>query len=150
MNQVQAATGVVALPAAGAAPILINVVNINNGPQPHIAVSAKLNWALATPGGTGSLSIVDLGRQTTNQITTLSCSAGVVTANVSTTPALQAGQPVLISGASPSTLNGIFQATSVSNTNFTYPQASCASGSGGTAAYAFPSPPSLLIPTFVA
>ena len=139
MNQVQAATGVVALPAAGAAPILLNVVNINNGPQPHIAVSAKLNWALATPGGTGSLSIVDLGRQTIpNQITTLSCSGGVVTANVSTIPALQAGQPVLINGASPSSLNGIFQARSVSNTNFTYPQASCASGSGGTAAYAVP------------
>jgi DNA-binding beta-propeller fold protein YncE len=138
MNQVLAATGVVALPAAGATPILLNVVNINNGPQPHIAVSSKLNWALATPGGTGSLSIVDLGRQTTNQITTLSCSAGVVMANVSTIPALQAGQPVLISGASPSSLNGIFQARSVSNTNFTYPQASCASGSGGTAAYAVP------------
>jgi DNA-binding beta-propeller fold protein YncE len=138
MNQVQTATGVVALPAAGAAPILLNVVNINNGPKPHIAVSAKLNWALATPGGTGSLSIVDLGRQTTNQITTLSCSAGVVTATVSTTPALQAGQPVLISGASNSSLNGIFQVTSVSNTNFTYSQASCASGSGGTAAYASP------------
>jgi DNA-binding beta-propeller fold protein YncE len=113
-------------------------VNINNGPKPHIAVSSKLNWALATPGGTGSLSIVDLGRQTTNQIGMLSCSSGVVTANVSTTPALQAGQPVLISGASPSTLNGIFQVRSVSNTNFTYSQASCASGSGGTAAYASP------------
>jgi DNA-binding beta-propeller fold protein YncE len=138
MNQVQAAQGSVALPAAGAAPILINVVNINNGPKPHIAVSSKLNWALATPGGTGSLSVVDLGRQTTNQITTLSCSAGVVTANVSTIPALQAGQPVLISGASPSSLDGIFQARSVSNTNFTYSQASCVSGSGGTAAYAVP------------
>ena len=139
MNQVQSAQGSVALPGAGAAPILINVVNINNGPKPHIAVSAKLNWALATPGGTGSLSIVDLGRQTTNQITTLSCSAGVVTANVSTIPALQAGQPVLISGASPSSLNGIFQVRSVSNTNFTYSQvSSCVSGSGGTAAYASP------------
>jgi DNA-binding beta-propeller fold protein YncE len=138
MNQVQAAQGSVALPAAGAAPILIDVVNINNGPKPHIAVSSKLNWALATPGGTGSLSIVDLGRQTTNQITTLGCSAGVVTANVSTIPALQAGQPVLISGASPSSLNGIFQARSVSNTNFTYSQVSCVPGSGGTAAYASP------------
>jgi len=138
MDQVKAATNVIALPAAGAAPILINVVNINNGPQPHIAVSSKLNWALATPGGTGSLSIADLGRQTTNQITTLSCSGGVVTANVSIIPALQAGQPVLISGASPSSLNGIFQVRSVSNTNFTYSQASCVPGSGGTAAYASP------------
>jgi DNA-binding beta-propeller fold protein YncE len=138
MDQVKAATNVVALPAPGAAPILLNVVNINNGPQPQIAVSAKLNWALATPGGTGSLSIVDLGRQTTNQITSLSCSGGVVTANVSIIPSLQPGQPVLITGASPSSLNGIFQVRSVSNTNFTYSQASCASGSGGTAAYAVP------------
>ena len=140
MDQVQLATGVVPLPAAAASPILLNVVNINNGPNPHIAVSSKLNWALATPGGAGSLSIVDLGRQTKTPITGLSCSSGVVTASVSATPALQVGQPVLIiiSGASNSSVNGIFQVRSVSNTNFTYSQASCASGSAATALYALP------------
>jgi hypothetical protein len=138
MDQAQAAQGTIALPAAGPAPILINVVNINNGPQPHVAVSSKLNWALATPGGAGALSIVDLGRQIKNPITSLGCSGGVVTANVTITPALQAGQPVLISGASPSSLNGIFQVRSVTNTNFTYSQTSCAAGSGGTALYALP------------
>jgi DNA-binding beta-propeller fold protein YncE len=119
-------------------PKLINVVNLSNGPNPRIAVSPKLNWALATPGGAGSLSIVDLGRQTTNSITSITCSSGVVTVNTTVTVGLQAGQPVLISGASPSSLNGIFPVRSVSNTSFTFAQASCASGSGGTASYALP------------
>ena len=119
-------------------PAVINVVNLNNGPNPRIAVSPKLNWALATPGGAGSLSIVDLGRQTTNTITSISCSSGVVTVNTTATVGLLVGQPVLISGASPSSLNGIFPVRSVSNTSFTFAQASCASGSGGTASYALP------------
>jgi len=138
MNQLQAAAGAIALPAAPPSPILINVVNINNGPKPRIAVSSKLNWALATPGGAGSLSIVDLGRQTVNSITSISCSSGVATVTVNTTVGLQTGQPVLISGASPSSLNGIFPVRSASNNTFTYAQASCASGSGGTAVYALP------------
>ena len=133
MNQLQALSGSLSLPAA-----VINVVNLNNGPKPHIAVSPRLNWALATPGGAGSLSIVDLGRQTTNQISSFGCSSGVVTVSTTATVGLFAGQPVLISGASPSTLNGIFSVRSVSNTSFTYLQASCASGAGGTATYALP------------
>lgn len=119
-------------------PALVNVVNLNNGPNPHIAVSTRLNWALATPGGAGSLSIVDLGRQTVNAISSFSCSSGVVTATATSTVGLFAGQPVLISGASPSSLNGIFTAKSVSNTTFTYSPTTCTSGTGGTASYALP------------
>src|SRR5207245_8904652 len=66
-------------------PALINVVNLNNGPKPHIAVSPRLNWALATPGAAGSLSIVDLGRQTVNSITSITCSSGVATVNTNVT-----------------------------------------------------------------
>jgi hypothetical protein len=139
MNQVAAAQGTIPLPAAPpASPILINVVNINNGPKPRIAVSSRLNLALATPGGAGSLSIVDLGRQTVNSITTISCTPGVATVTTNTTVGLQTGQPVLISGATPSSLNGIFPVASVSNTTFTFALASCAPGSGGTATYAQP------------
>jgi hypothetical protein len=120
-------------------PVVINVVNLNNGVNPHIAVSSRLNWAIATPGGAGSLSIVDLGRQNTNQITTLVCSSNVVTVNTTATVGLSVGQPVLISGAGPSSFNGIFSVASVSNTTFTF-EKSCASGGGvgGTATYALP------------
>jgi DNA-binding beta-propeller fold protein YncE len=133
MNQLQTTHGSVTLP-----PAVLNVVNLNSGPNPHVAVSPRLNWALATPGGVGSLSIVDLNRQTISQMSTLSCSAGVVTATTTATLSLLAGQPVLISGATPSTLNGIFQVRSVSNTTFTFAEAPCASGTGGTATYALP------------
>jgi DNA-binding beta-propeller fold protein YncE len=139
MNQVQAAQGVVTLPAAPpAAPILINVVNLNNGPKPHIAVSARLNWALSTPGGVGSLAVVDLGRQTISQINTLTCSSNAVTVSTASIVSLLAGQPVLISGATPASLNGIFQVTSVSGNTFTFAQRSCNSGSGGAASFALP------------
>ncbi len=61
MNQVQNISGSVTMPAAGANPVLINAANISNGLNTRIAVSPRLNWALATPGGVGALSIVDLG-----------------------------------------------------------------------------------------
>ncbi len=99
MNRLQNTTGNVTLP-----PAVLNVVNLNNGTNPHIAVSPKLNWAIATPGGAGSLSIVDLGRQTTNQIVSISCIHGtpsVVSVGTATTVALQVAQPVLVSGVSP-------------------------------------------------
>jgi DNA-binding beta-propeller fold protein YncE len=130
-------------------PAVISAVNLNNGLNPHIAVSPKLNWAIATPGGAGSLSIVDLGRRSANQISNITCTPGssgaptVVAANTTSTLALQAGQPVLISGVIPSTFNGIFSVTSVSNSSFQYrAQAPCpssaTSGSGGTVSYALP------------
>jgi DNA-binding beta-propeller fold protein YncE len=120
-------------------PALINVVNINNGPKPHIAVSPKLNWALVTPGGAGSLSIVDLGRRTPNPISNITCSGNVATVTVNATVGLFVGQPVLISGANSSD-NGIFSVRSVSNnSSFTYLQSSCTpSGRVGTASYAQP------------
>jgi DNA-binding beta-propeller fold protein YncE len=130
-------------------PAVIGAVNLNNGLNPHIAVSPKLNWAIATPGGAGSLSIVDLGRSSVNQISSITCTPGtsgaptVVAANTTSTLALQVGQPVLISGVIPSTFNGIFSVTSVSNSSFQYrAQAPCpssaTSGSGGTVSYALP------------
>jgi DNA-binding beta-propeller fold protein YncE len=144
MNQLETTVGAVTLP-----PAVVGAVNLNNGVFPRIAVSPKLNWALATPGGEGSLSIVDLGRQSINQISSISCTPGtsttpaVVAANTTTTVGLQVGEPVLVSGVSPSTFNGIFSVTAVSNTAFQYnSQAPCptsaTSGSGGIASYSFP------------
>ena len=137
MNLLQNTTGSVSLP-----PAVINVVNINNGASPHIAVSPKLNWALATPGGQGALSIVDLGRRTTSQITGLTCAAGtpsIASANTTSTVGLQVGQPVLVTGVSPAAYDGIFPVTSVSNTQFQYAISACpGSGSSGVAAYSLP------------
>ena len=147
MNQVQNISGSVTLPAAGVNPVLINVVNISNGLNTRIAVSPRLNWALATPGGAGALSIVDLGRQTVNQISGIGCISGssppTVTVTATTVNSLQVGQPVLISGVSPASFNGIFAVTAVNNTSFQYfAHAPCPSGapsgSGGTASYATP------------
>ena len=134
MDQLETTVGSVTLP-----PAVLTVVNVNNGVNPHIAVSPPLNWALATPGGAGSLSIVDLGRQTTNAITAVSCSANVVTVTTKTAPSLQAGRPVLITGVASANFNGIFSTSAVSNTGFTFEQLGCSGGSsGGTAAYANP------------
>ena len=150
MNQVQNISGSVTMPAAGANPVLINVANISNGLNTRIAVSPRLNWALATPGGVGALSIVDLGRQTVNQISGIGCvpgSSGTSTPTVTVTTtavnSLQVGQPVLIAGVSPASFNGIFSVTAANNTSFQYySQTACPSGapsgSGGTASYANP------------
>ena len=147
MNQVQAIPPgtVTSLPAAGNNPVLINVVNINNGVHTHIAVSPRLNWALATPGGLGALSIVDLGRQTPNPISGIGCIGGSSPPTVSVTTkavnSLQVGQPVLIAGVSPASFNGIFSVTTVNNTSFQYfAKAPCTSGSGtgGMAIYSTP------------
>lgn len=123
-------------------PAVINVVNINNGINPHIAVSPKLNWALATPGGQGALSIVDLGRRTISQITGLTCAAGtpsIASATTTSTVSLQVGQPVLVAGVSPAAYNGIFSVTSVSNTQFQYAINACpGAGGAGVAAYSLP------------
>lgn len=145
MSQLQGLSGSVTLPAAGANPGLIGVASISNGLNTHIAVSPRLNWALVTPGGVGALSIVDLGRRTTNQLGGVSCVAGSSPPTVTvTTPAVnsvQVGQPMLISGVTPASFNGIFSVASASSTSFTY-FAPCpsgtASGSGGTASYANP------------
>ena len=97
-------------------PAMIGVVTISTGPNSHVAVEPHLNWAIATPGVAGSLGIVDLNRQTTNVITSISRAAGIVTVNVqgSTTanpqPLLAAlvGDAVRIQGVSNNTFNGIF------------------------------------------
>ena len=46
-----------------------NTRPISTGPTPSIAVEPELNWAVVTPGGSGSVSIVDLGAPATaNQV----------------------------------------------------------------------------------
>ena len=89
-------------------PAMIGVVTISTGPNSHVAVEPHLNWAIATPGVVGSLGIVDLNRQTSNTITSVSRSAGIVTVNVQSSLAVQPLDAVLVQGVSDSSFNGIF------------------------------------------
>jgi DNA-binding beta-propeller fold protein YncE len=46
-----------------------NTRPVSTGPTPSIAIEPQLNWALVAPGGTGTVSIVDLGMDATaNQV----------------------------------------------------------------------------------
>jgi DNA-binding beta-propeller fold protein YncE len=61
------------------------IVSISTGSNPHVAVEPHLNWALATPGGLGSVGIVDLNQQSSNAITDVSRTTNVVTVTVQST-----------------------------------------------------------------
>jgi DNA-binding beta-propeller fold protein YncE len=131
-------------------PAIVGVVSINTGANSRVAVEPHLNWAVATPGGLGSTNVVDLGRQTTNQITSVSRSLGSVTVQISTTPdqpllAIQVGNAVLIQGVADTSFNGVYTVATVGpgNAQFTYTQANDAShptatSTGGTASYSQP------------
>jgi DNA-binding beta-propeller fold protein YncE len=137
-----------------APPAILGPVSINTGANPRVAVDPRLNWAIVSPGGLGTLGVVDLSRQTANTITTLSRTSNVVTATVQTasgtTPLqVQAGSnpdTVLIQGVSDTTFNGIYQVTSVGplNGQFTYTQTGAAQpdktsfSASGTVSYAAP------------
>jgi DNA-binding beta-propeller fold protein YncE len=66
-------------------PAYVGIVSISTGPNTRVAVEPHLNWALATPGGLGSLGIVDLNQQSTNVITAISRTTNVVTVTVQST-----------------------------------------------------------------
>jgi DNA-binding beta-propeller fold protein YncE len=66
-------------------PSYAGIVSISTGPNPRVAVEPNLNWAVATPGGLGSVGIVDLSQQSTNAITAISRTTNVVTVTVDST-----------------------------------------------------------------
>jgi DNA-binding beta-propeller fold protein YncE len=120
-----------------APPAILGPVSISTGTNPHIAVEPHLNWAIVTPGGLGSMGIVDLNQQTTNNITTIARASNVVTvtvqASTSSVPQsalqLQTGETVLIQGVTgpngDTSYNGFYQVTAGPlNGQFTYTQTS--------------------------
>lgn len=132
-------------PWPGASPVPVGTVNVSTGPNPRVAVSPKLNWAVISPGGLGSLSIVDLSLQTVTPIVAsggISRNSGTVTVSTTVSHGLQVGEPVLIQGVADSSFNGITSVVSTpSNTSFTYTQVSTlpnSTSNGGTASYALP------------
>ncbi|MGD0908085.1 MAG: YncE family protein [Candidatus Acidiferrales bacterium] len=113
-------------------PAIIGVVTISTGPKTRVAVEPHLNWAIATPGGAGTVGIVDLNAQTVNNITTLSRTTNVVTVTVQA-PTAAAPQPplavqlndaVLIQNASDPSFDGIYSVTGVGpgGSQFSYTQ----------------------------
>ena len=125
-------------------PAVIGLVSISTGLNPQVAIEPRLNWAVVTPGGAGSLSIVDLGRQSVNAIAAApngaSRSSNVVTITTTATHGLIPNEAVLITGVADASFNGSFTVAAVpSNTTFTYNQtAANATSGGGSVSYALP------------
>ena len=125
-------------------PAVIGTVTISTGQNPQVDVEPRLNWAVVTPGGGGSLSIVDLGRRTVSTIAAAPGgavrSSNVVTITTTTDHRVIANEAVLITGVADPSFNGIFTVSAVpSSTTFTYVQtAANATSGGGSATYALP------------
>jgi DNA-binding beta-propeller fold protein YncE len=119
-------------------PAILGPVTISTGANSRVAVDPQLNWAIATPGGIGSIGIVDLNQQSVNTITSLSRtttnninSQVTVTVQPSTAAApqepltVQLNETVLIQGvtADPS-FNGFYTVTGLgpANGQFVYTQ----------------------------
>lgn len=68
-------------------PTVTGIVSITTGTNTKVAVEPRLNWAVVSPGGAGSLAIVDLNNQSNNQITAISRTTNVVTVTVASNTA---------------------------------------------------------------
>jgi len=107
-------------------------VTLNTGSNPQIALDSRVDLAYVTPGGGGTLSVVDLQNVATQArigISTATRTSNVVTVTTSTPHNLNPGNPgtVLISGLPPgkngTIFDGTFSVTSVIDAStFTYSQ----------------------------
>ncbi len=101
------------------------------GLYPQIAVEPKLNWALVTPGGNGSLAFVDLNGNGNEMVASIAPpssngavrSSGTTTITTSGSHGLSVGETVVIAGVNDASFDGTFTVSSVpSTTTFTYSQ----------------------------
>ena len=118
---------------------------------PQVAIDPLLNWGMVTPGGNGTLSIVDLGRngQTIVFAIAIPSSNGAVRSNGTVTivtnggngsiTALTTGESVVVAGVDDASFNGTFTVASATGASFTYTQAGSNATSGnGTVSVAAP------------
>jgi DNA-binding beta-propeller fold protein YncE len=135
-------------------PSLGGIVSISTGPASRIAVDTRMHWALATPGGAGSLGIVDMNRESVNTIVSVARddTATVTVTTLASTQnnpqlplALQVGDAVQIMGVSDDSFNGIYTVSSLGPgpNGFTYSQITTLPQTatimtGGTVNYAEP------------
>jgi YVTN family beta-propeller protein len=126
-------------------PAVVSSATVSTGGNPQVAIEPRLNWAVVTPGGAGTLAIVNLSRRNVASIPAAPGGAtrngGVSTITTASTHTIQQGQVVLIEGVADASFNGIFTVTTVpSGTSFTYvqPTAPNVAGSGGGTATSTP------------
>jgi len=127
------------LPGLGTAPYCVTgAVTLNTGANPQIAFQPRLRWAFVTPGGSGLMSVVDLGAAPHQAAIAASTgakrSANVVTITTATPHGLDPTNlgAVLISGVADASFNGSFTVASVVDANtFTYAQTAADATSGG-------------------
>ncbi len=144
----QTGLGIVAYRTAGFAsllnltttpPSITGIVTLSNGSSPHVTVSPKLNWAVVTPGGVGSLAIVNLAQSTVISGVIGTRGAGTATLTTPSAHGLQVGEAVLISGMSDTAFNGVFTVLTVpSSVTFTFALAGSGAGTGGTITHSLP------------
>ncbi|MGO9641894.1 MAG: hypothetical protein ACLP1Y_11395, partial [Candidatus Acidiferrales bacterium] len=115
-------------------PAITGIVTASTGPAAQVEVEPHSNWAVITPGGLGTLTLADLGRQTQDIIVSVTRTSGTVTITTSaggtvnpglpsTPTGLQVNQPVLITGMPDSSLNGTFTVASIVSANsYTFTQ----------------------------
>jgi len=110
-------------------PSIVGVVSISTGAKTRVAVEPQLNWAVTTPGGSGSIGIVDLNHQSSIAIATLSRTNNTVQVTVQTIAGppltVHPGDAVQITGASDNSFNGIYFVSVIgpASTQFSYNQA---------------------------
>jgi DNA-binding beta-propeller fold protein YncE len=122
-------------------PCVTSSVTLNTGQYPHVALQPRVHLAYVTPGGAGTLSVVDLTKQSaTVGIASAIRTSNVVTITTTTAHGLNVANPgsVLISGVSTknTNFNGVFSGiTVIDANNFAYSQTAVDdSVTGGTTA----------------
>jgi len=118
-----------------------------SGTYPHVDIEPRFNWAIVTPGGNATASIVNLGSDGQEIAATIAApssdgvkrSSGTVTVTTTSGHNLVSDQYVTIAGVDDSAFDGYFQITVTSSTQFTYTQSGSDTTSGnGTVSAAAP------------
>jgi len=118
------------------------------GAAPQVNVDPRLNWAFVTPGGSGTVAVVDLNHSGQNIISLIAVPSSngavrdsdTVTITTSSDDGLTVGEYVTIAGVDDSSFDGYFKVASTpSSTSFTYSQSGANTTSGnGTVSAAGP------------
>jgi DNA-binding beta-propeller fold protein YncE len=99
-------------------PAVVGPVTISTGANSRVAVEPHLNWAIATPGGLGSIGIVDLNRQNVNNITNISRTTNVVTVTVQSSTAANPQSPIAVQLGDTVFIQGILDSKGAPDTSF--------------------------------
>jgi DNA-binding beta-propeller fold protein YncE len=103
--------------------LLAVISNVNTGTNAQVAIDTRLNWAVVTPGGSGTVSIVDLARQSAIVTGGAVRSSNTVTITTASAHSLAMGSFVTIAGVANASFNGTFEVVSApTSTTFTYTQ----------------------------